>query len=252
MIIHTSDFLVAFRALMDSGETATARMEGDVGMARLDAVLKATKRMDLSMNAAAKAAAEMSPELSEEYNAVMFFDCQAFCRAALFNSDLQDIFDLRVHHFTETLTELCAAVGRCTKNYGSQTEESWKYCIKEDASLEEVLSVAAKTIDTIDGKETLRLSDELTEALDAAKTFIDKSFFQHAGLMELIGRAKVVQDTARALRCEGLLSFALQVTSNKQRKLAIVRSQLGDVSGKAVKESLILPQLLEAARAEVK
>ena len=70
--------------------------------------------------------------------------------------------------------------------------------------------------------------------------------------MELIGRAKVVQDTARALRCEGLLSFALQVTSNKQRKLAIVRSQLGDVSGKAVKESLILPQLLEAARAEVK
>ena len=164
MIIHTSDFLVAFRALMDSGETATARMEGDVGMARLDAVLKATKRMDLSMNAAAKAAAEMSPELSEAYNAVMFFDCQAFCRAALFNNDLQDIFDLRVHHFTETLTELCAAVGRCTKNYGSQTEESWKYCIKEDASLEEVLSVAAKTIDTIDGKETLRLSEELTEA----------------------------------------------------------------------------------------
>ena len=49
MIIHASDFLTAFVALMDSGETAAARLTGDVGMARLDAVLKASKKMDMSM-----------------------------------------------------------------------------------------------------------------------------------------------------------------------------------------------------------
>ncbi|CAE7693582.1 unnamed protein product [Symbiodinium sp. CCMP2592] len=252
MITHTSDFLAAFVALMDSGETAEARLTGDVGMARLDAVLKASKKMDKSMTAAAKATTEMSPELSEKYNAVMFFDCQAFCAAAMRNTDLQDTIELRVAALTATLTELCVDIAKCTKNYGNQTEESWKYCIKEDATLEEVLSIAANTIDGIDGKETLRLSDALAEALETAKTFVDKSVFQHTNLIEFIGRAQVTQDSAKALRCEALLSFALQSSGNKQRRLAIVRSQLGDVSGKAVKESLVLPQLLAAARQEVK
>lgn len=84
-----------------------------------------------------------------------------------------------------------------------------------------------------------------------AKSFLEKSAFQHTTLVEFIGKATVMQDSAKALRCEALLSFALQST-NKKRRLAIVRAQLGDVSGKAVKESLVLPQLLAAARAEVK
>ena len=164
MIIHASDFLTAFVALMDSGETAAARLTGDVGMARLDAVLKASKKMDMSMTAAAKATAGMTPELSEKYSAVMFFDCQAFCTAALRNSDLEDTIELRVAGLKTTLMELCDDIAKCTKNYGNPTEESWKYCIKEDATLEEVLSIAAKTIDTVDGKEALRLSDALAEA----------------------------------------------------------------------------------------
>ena len=59
--------------------------------------------------------------------------------------------------------------------------------------------------------------------------------------------AKVCKES-KALVCESLLCFALN-TKSKERKMAIIRNQLGDVTGgKNVKEALVLPQLCAAAR----
>ena len=63
---------------------------------------------------------------------------------------------------------------------------------------------------------------------------------------KLIACDKVYHES-KALVCESLICLALN-TTNKVRKLALVRSQLGDITGKLVKESLLLPQLVQAAR----
>ena len=58
-------------------------------------------------------------------------------------------------------------------------------------------------------------------------------------------------DQAKALRCESLMCFAFSC-SVKNKKLALIRAQLGDITGKRVKESLVAPKLCEAARELVK
>ena len=62
-----------------------------------------------------------------------------------------------------------------------------------------------------------------------------------------IGTYDRIFEESKCLVCESLLCLALN-TSNKVRKMALVRSQLGDIAGKQVNESLLLPQLVKAAR----
>lgn len=92
------------------------------------------------------------------------------------------------------------------------------------------------------------------QELKLAKDFLELTGPYSAKLPDLhdaIKASTTICEVSKALRCESLMCFALSC-SVKNKKMALIRAQLGDITGKRVKESLIAPKLCEAARDLVK
>ncbi|CAE7239618.1 hypothetical protein AK812_SmicGene42639 [Symbiodinium microadriaticum] len=229
---------------------AEARIEQDPDGVRLAQVLKASIRLRKALQSNADAQVGLSQEDLEEYAALLYFDIQGQYQPLLSQSVLMDVVSLKAVKHIQHLNEMCEKILELTKEFGASNENSWKYTLRSESTMDDILAAYKATLETLDGDVAAAAASKLGEACKECRKFIEQACVYADAVRDLetklIACDKVYHES-KALVCESLICLALN-TTNKVRKLALVRSQLGDITGKLVKESLLLPQLVQAAR----
>ena len=90
-----------------------------------------------------------------------------------------------------------------------------------------------------------------SQELKAAKEFSDKASTYKDKLGDdfatTVQQTHTLCEQTKALECESLICFALKCKSHGH-KVAIIRNQLGDLTGKRIREALVHPVLCQVAR----
>jgi len=227
-----------------------ARLDQDPDGVRLAQVLKASVRLRKALRGNADAQVTLSPEDLEEHNPLLYFDIQDKYQPVLQQPVLMDMVSLKAVKHIESLEEMSQKILEVTREFGTRTENAWKYTLAPDSPMDAVLAKYKETLETLDGDAASKAVEALGKERAAAQKFMDQACVYTDALRDLeakIGTYDKVFEETKCLVCESLLCLALN-TSNKVREMALVRSQLGDIAGKQVNEALLLPQLVKAAR----
>ncbi|CAE7298684.1 unnamed protein product [Symbiodinium necroappetens] len=238
---------------LGDGDSRT-RIEQDPEGVRLAQILKASVRLRKALQTNADVQVGLSREELEEHAALLYFDIQAQYQPLLSQPILMDVVALTAVKHIEHLTEMCEKILQVTREFGTNTENSWKYTLTPDSNMDGIIAAYNQTLETIDGDEASTAVDALGKDCKKSRKFVEQAYVYADAVRDLetkLVACDTVFHESKALICESLICLALN-TTNKVRKLALVRSQLGDIAGKQVKESLLLPQLVQAARDLVK
>ena len=161
LVIAGNDWLETWGKMRSGADGVAQMLESDVGSARLEQLLKASKRLDAAVSAALSMNASLQPEQLETHASLLYFDCRVNFEKFLQHEGVVDMLANKVTTITRTMDELALKLMDATKEFGTTTESSWKYTITADTPLKNILEQAARTIDTIDGEMVTSLTDQL-------------------------------------------------------------------------------------------
>ena len=154
MVLSGSDFAVALSAHVDLGRDAKERLGVDTGLVHFEQLLKSSKPF---FNAISKAERLSEVEAPTEELGGRFAwgphcaksDLVTYYKKLLTADDVVDVVSYKAAQVSENTTAGIQHVQEVCKSFHEQNENSWKYTLPDEASIEKVMELAMKTLDTV-------------------------------------------------------------------------------------------------------
>lgn len=140
---------------------AEARIEQDPDGLRLAQVLKASIRLSKALQSNADAQVGLSQPELDEHAALLYFDIQGQYQPLLSQSVLMDVLSLKAVKQIDVLDEICQKIMKSTQEFGTSTENSWKYTLSQDSPMDRVVAKYKDTLETLDGDACATVIEEL-------------------------------------------------------------------------------------------
>lgn len=155
MIISGAEFAEAKDAHVQLGADTQQRLAQDEGLCRFQQLLRSSKSLSATVLKAQDAfdsVIEREPVDSDGINwgdHAAQFSCVEQYKDLLQTSEVVDAIRLKATTLSEATTQAIQYIQEASKEYHRNNENSWKYTVADDASIDQVLDVAKTTLETV-------------------------------------------------------------------------------------------------------
>lgn len=156
MVLSGSDLMGSMEAFKDLGSDTQERLNHDTGHARFEQMLKASKALSTATSRAQESVQEeaLPTEILGEFSwgghsSKIALELVTVFKGLLLATDLVDALTFKASQMSDATTQAINHVQEVTKGYFEQTENSWKYTLAEGATLDDVMVLAKKTVETL-------------------------------------------------------------------------------------------------------
>eukprot|EP00439_Symbiodinium_sp_Y106_P045381 s7265_g5.t1 len=227
--------------LFKSADSVEGRVQADADGLLLEATWKGMRSLQKALAVVAENLARCKRPGGTLPPVCRFSVEDAFARE-LQSSVFADCLNIRATQCVQQCEEAMNNFAETAESHHSG--QGWKGDLKEDASLQDVLTKAAITIGTLKGNTA---QTQLRKFHEKFKDVPDAQL-DHKNILAFIERAKKEHAAGIILTIEALFCHAL--TSNVKAKAKdLIRNQLAEMAGRSLTEDMFQPVLLKEAKA---